>query len=139
MFCRVSVKRNVGRRLLWMGKGLQADTNTMPMPCREFLWANTVDCLGIWAECKLNFLMLEAGLMSINTVPITTFPQSLLLSLIMSAFLKLPLLNSSLGDSSIYLIVLAPMIPNPHRDYADVKQGLLSDIVTRWSWSVFFF
>lgn len=68
--------------------------------------------------------------MSINTVPISTFPQSLLLSLIMSAFLKLPLLNSSLGDSSIHLTVLAPMIPNPHRDYADVKQGLLSDIVT---------
>lgn len=67
--------------------------------------------------------------MSINTVPISTFPQSLLLSL-MSAFLKLPLLNSSLGDSSIHLTVLAPVIPKPHRDYADVKQGLVSDIVT---------
>ena len=69
--------------------------------------------------------------MSINTVPISTVPQSLLLSLIMSAFLKLPLLNSSLGDSySIHLTVPAPVIPKPHRDYTDVKQGLVSDIVT---------
>lgn len=74
--------------------------------------------------------MLEAGLMSIYTVPISTFPQSLLLALIMSAFLKLPFMKSSLGDSSIYLTVLAPMIPKPHRNYADVKQGLLGAIVT---------
>lgn len=87
VFCRVNVKRNVGRRLLWWGR----DFTLTPIqrPCHaESSYGQTmsVDCLSIWTECKLNFIMLEGGLMSINTVPISTFSKSLLLSLIKSAF-----------------------------------------------------